>query len=123
MLRKIIAAAGSFCVGLLIARAIGLSGFVPFVEEKGAFAGDPRAALPHLEAASVDCGALLTPTYHFQNLLRLGAAREALGERDAACTAYQAILARWGRAAESSTAREASRRASALGCGASRGPR
>ena len=38
----------------LVARAIGLSGFVPFVEEKGAFAGDPRTAFfpIHLQALS-----------------------------------------------------------------------
>jgi serine/threonine-protein kinase len=79
-------------------------------------AGDPRAALPHLETASKDCGALLRPIFHNQNLLRLGAAREAVGEKEGACAAYRAILARWGGAAKSLTAKEAARRAGALGC-------
>jgi hypothetical protein len=91
-----------------------LAGFVGKVHW---LAGDPRAALPHLETASKDCGALLRPVFHYQNLLRLGAAREAVGEKEGACTAYRAILARWGGAAKSLTAKEASRRAGALGCG------
>ncbi|UQA60873.1 protein kinase domain-containing protein [Polyangium aurulentum] len=78
--------------------------------------GDPRAALPHLEAASRDCGALVRPVFHYQNLLRLGEVREALGEKEGACTAYRAILARWGGATMSITAKEASKRAGALGC-------
>ncbi len=79
-------------------------------------AGDPRAALPYLESASKDCGALLRPIYHYQNLLHLGAAREALGDKEGACTAYRAILARWGGARDSRTAKAAAERVQALAC-------
>jgi serine/threonine-protein kinase len=85
-------------------------------------AGDRRAALPHLEAAGRDCGALVRPVFHNQNLLRLGAVREALGDKEGACAAYGAIVARWGRTSRSITAKAASKRALALGCGRAGAP-
>jgi eukaryotic-like serine/threonine-protein kinase len=84
-------------------------------------AGDMKAALPRLEDANRQCDALKRPILHLQNLYRLGAAREALGERQAACDAYQSVLDRWGGAKESVTAKQAARHAKGLGCEMSRG--
>lgn len=86
-----------------------------------ALAGDAQAALPHLEAAAAPCLALEEPTAHIHNQYRLGAAREALGDRDGACAAYRVVLDRWGHVEASVTAREAAKRSKALDCEATSG--
>jgi serine/threonine-protein kinase len=84
-------------------------------------AGDARAAIPLLEAASPACMALVDALVHTQTHYRLGAAREATGDRAGACAAYRVVLDRWGRARASVTARDAARRVKALDCEGMRG--
>ncbi|UQA54726.1 protein kinase domain-containing protein [Polyangium aurulentum] len=86
-----------------------------------ALAGDPKAALPHLEAAASPCMVLEEPTSHTLNQYRLGVAREAVGDRAGACEAYRVVLDRWGRVKASETARDAARRSKALDCEATSG--
>jgi serine/threonine-protein kinase len=74
-------------------------------------------ARPLLERASKVCLALEDPLIHTQTLLRLGQAREATGDAEAACAAYDAVIARWGKARPASlTARKASARRAGIGC-------
>jgi transcriptional regulator with GAF, ATPase, and Fis domain len=75
----------------LVARAIGLSGFVPFLEEKQAFAGDPSAAFFPLHLAA------LTPTLVESALFghRKGAFTGALADRAgvfAACPPWGTVF-------------------------------
>jgi serine/threonine-protein kinase len=84
-------------------------------------AGDMKAALGHLAAGSAHCESAKAPIDHLQSHYRLGAAREAVGEKEAACAAYGVVLGRWGQAKESVTAKEAARRSKALGCPTRRG--
>ena len=80
-------------------------------------AGNPKAALPHLDSAAHRCDALYNPFEHTRAWLLLGEARDALHDKSGACAAYQAVLDRWGKAnARSVTADEARTRARALGC-------
>ncbi|UQA60872.1 serine/threonine-protein kinase [Polyangium aurulentum] len=83
--------------------------------------GDMKSARGHLEAGNAHCGGAANPIEHLQNLHRLGAAREAAGEKEAACAAYGVVLDRWGGSKESVTARDTARRAKALGCSSRRG--
>ncbi|MDI3288936.1 serine/threonine-protein kinase [Polyangium sp. 15x6] len=85
-------------------------------------AGDMDGALPDLVEASSHCGMLLDPVHYLQNQHRLGVAREMRGEKDLACEAYRAVLSRWGESKDSITARDAARRAKALGCEPRPGP-
>ncbi|MDC3952856.1 protein kinase [Polyangium jinanense] len=85
-------------------------------------AGNPKAALPHLTAATVSCGGLIEPMMstqhmrHTKSLHQLGLVREALGDRSGACDAFGRVLARWGGARASRTASEARAHVKALGC-------
>ena len=54
-------------------------------------------ALPWLEAATRECSAFDEPFAHTRAHLDLGLAREAKGDRDGACRAYDVVVARWGR--------------------------
>jgi hypothetical protein len=83
-----------------------------------ALAGRPREALPHLERAVADCGAYYNPQGDTQSHLYLGMAREALRDKEGACSAYKVVQGRWGNARPRSvTADEARARSKALGCG------
>ena len=74
-------------------------------------------ALPLLERASKVCLAIEDPFTHTQTLLRLGQAREATGDHDGACAAYELVVARWGKSTPASvSARKASGRRAAIGC-------
>ncbi|MDI1482794.1 protein kinase [Polyangium sp. y55x31] len=85
-------------------------------------AGNPKAALPHLVAATVSCSGLFEPMMptqhmrHTKSLHLLGLVREALGDRSGACDAFGRVLARWGGARASRTAAEARAHVKALGC-------
>ncbi|MRG94013.1 serine/threonine-protein kinase [Polyangium spumosum] len=79
-------------------------------------AGDVAAALPHLEAASRSCTALDEPIWHTVAIYRLGVAREQRSDKEGACSAYRAVLDRWGRVKASVTAQSAAARARALKC-------
>jgi len=79
-------------------------------------AGELDRALPHLETASRSCTALDEPILHTVATYRLGVAREQRGDKQGACSAYRAVLDRWGRAKASATAQSAATRAKALKC-------
>ncbi|MDC0740190.1 serine/threonine-protein kinase [Polyangium mundeleinium] len=85
-------------------------------------AGEMDAALPDLVQASSHCAMLMDPVSYLQNQVRIGVARETRGEKDLACAAYQSVLSRWGAAKDSISARDAARRAKALGCAPRRRP-
>ncbi|UQA60876.1 serine/threonine-protein kinase [Polyangium aurulentum] len=78
--------------------------------------GDAAGALADLVVATADCNALGEPMRHTRAQLFLGIAREATGEREKACAAYDVVIERWGKNSMSRTAREAAKRARALGC-------
>jgi len=78
--------------------------------------GDAAGALADLVVATSDCNALGEPMRHTRAQLFLGMAREATGDRKKACEAYAVVIERWGKNPMSRTAREAAKRASALGC-------
>jgi serine/threonine-protein kinase len=81
-------------------------------------AGDAASALPALERAAASCVAIDFPIAAIRAQLFLGEAREATGDRAGACSAYAAVLKRWGTmTGRSRTAREAAGRARGLGCG------
>jgi serine/threonine-protein kinase len=74
-------------------------------------------AIPYLEHATRSCVALQEPIEHQRAYLRLGAAREAKGEKEAACSAYGKLLARWRRVTpKAKTAEQARARSLALRC-------
>jgi serine/threonine-protein kinase len=73
-------------------------------------------ALGYLDHAARRCTALSFPVEHTRAQLWLGRAREAHGDRSAACAAYRVVLGRWGHA-HSVTADEARERSARLGCG------
>jgi serine/threonine-protein kinase len=80
--------------------------------------GDAAGAVAPLEKAAAACNTMLEPIAQTRALARLGAAREATGDKSGACKAYSAVLARWGSAKPRSvTADEARARVRALGCG------
>jgi len=82
-------------------------------------AGRAADAIPWLEHASSSCLVLWFPFEYVRAHLLLGQAREALGDKASACTAYRLVLDRWGQAKPPSvTAKQAKERADALGCGA-----
>jgi eukaryotic-like serine/threonine-protein kinase len=84
--------------------------------------GRPAEAIPHLERATNDCGIFLQPIGNTLGHHQLGMAREATGDKQGACAAYRVVLDRWGRAKPRVPAAEDARaRATALGCGGSRG--
>ncbi|WXA90080.1 protein kinase [Pendulispora brunnea] len=80
-------------------------------------AGDIAHAMPFLERGAHACQGFDYPFLKTRAHLWLGMAKEKLGDTDAACSAYRAVLDRWGHATPRSvTAREAERRSHALGC-------
>jgi hypothetical protein len=80
-------------------------------------AGHPRDAIAPLTRASRSCSAFDYPVEQVVAFVHLGRAREATGDRESACTAYGAVVARWGHAAPRSvSADEARARRRALGC-------
>jgi serine/threonine-protein kinase len=80
-------------------------------------AGRFEEAIVPLGRAVASCIALQEPASHTRASLRLGIAREALGQTEGACAAYRLVLDRWGHARPRSiSADEARRRAAALGC-------
>ncbi|MBM4282268.1 MAG: sigma-54-dependent Fis family transcriptional regulator [Deltaproteobacteria bacterium] len=75
----------------LVARAIGLSGFVPFVEDKLAFAGDPAAAFFPLHLAALSPTLVESALFGHQR----GAFTGALADRDgvfASCPPWGAVF-------------------------------
>jgi hypothetical protein len=84
-------------------------------------AGKVAEARPFLERGAHACNALDMTFYFMQNLVFLGAAREAAGDKPGACSAYQTVVSRWGRSKESVTVKDVKKRASALGCEAIEG--
>ena len=79
-------------------------------------AGRASEAVPYLEIAVGSCLAI---DYAFEIALanlELGLAREQLGQRDGACSAYAAVTKQWGAAPLSSTALRAKERLRALEC-------
>ena len=85
-----------------------------------ALAGRLDEALPYLVMASSSCALLpgLQAIYATRAAFDLGRALEDRGDVPGACTAYQRVLARWGKASPPpQTATKALARARALGCG------
>ncbi len=84
-------------------------------------AGHPAEAIDALRAAVASCTSLDNPVAYVRAWHDLGvalAARDAAGNRAAACDAYGQVLARWGHAKPRSiTADDARARSKALGCG------
>jgi serine/threonine-protein kinase len=71
-----------------------------------------------LEEVANFCQPLNAPFTPTLAAFDLGMAREALGQKEAACAAYGTVVARWGHAKPRSvTAEKAAERAKALGCG------
>ncbi len=80
-------------------------------------AGRAAEAIEPLERAARACDAYMFPVEKVRSWLWLGQAREATGDKYAACAAYQQVVARWSPAsARSVTARTASDRMTALRC-------
>jgi serine/threonine-protein kinase len=80
-------------------------------------AGDSEKALTWLEQATKSCRALPSPVEHVRAHYWLGQAREAQGDKGAACAAYRVVLQRWGEAKPRAlTADKARKRSLALGC-------
>jgi hypothetical protein len=79
-------------------------------------AGDFERAKRHLAPETRRCNAIQRPFDAMHASLWLGEAREGSGDRAGACSSYAAVVARWGEAHGSVTAREAKARAKALGC-------
>ncbi len=80
-------------------------------------AGHPADAVPFLARASATCDPLADPIAQVKATAELGVAKEALGQSDAACRAYEWVLSRWGSAKPASvTATDARARAKRLGC-------
>jgi hypothetical protein len=81
-----------------------------------ALAGDFAGAKDDLASVTREC----TFTYYalpaLPDVLLYGRALEATGDAAGACAAYEKILARWGKASASITAKEARARASSLRC-------
>jgi serine/threonine protein kinase/tetratricopeptide (TPR) repeat protein len=80
-------------------------------------AGHTDEALNWLEQATRSCRALTFPVEYIRAHYWLGQAREARGDKPAACVAYQKVLERWGEAKPRSVTTDKSReRLQALGC-------
>jgi eukaryotic-like serine/threonine-protein kinase len=80
-------------------------------------AGRMDEAAPLVERGAATCLAFERPVDHVHAQLLLGTVREARGDRQGACAAYAAVLARWGDARPRSvTADRARARQKALGC-------
>lgn len=80
--------------------------------------GDAARAASLLETVARACNGFASPFMGTRASLLLGKAKEQLGDRAAACAAYDVVLTRWGRAKPRSiSAEEAARRKKALGCG------
>jgi hypothetical protein len=80
-------------------------------------AGRPAEAAPYLRRAAEGCDGFENPRLHVGAAWLLGQALEATGDVAGACTAYQRVMTRWGRAQPASqTAVAAERRMLALGC-------
>lgn len=80
-------------------------------------AGRQDDALPYLRDIAADCGSLQAPIKRMQASYALGDVLGAKGDKAGACAALSEVLKPWGGAKESVTARAASARAKALGCG------
>jgi len=78
--------------------------------------GEVDRAIGYLRRAATSCWTLEQPVAQVVANLRLGQALERQGRVADACTAYDVVLARWGHAAGSTTARAARTRAKALHC-------
>jgi eukaryotic-like serine/threonine-protein kinase len=80
-------------------------------------AGKPQEAVPYLRRAVANCDVFLAPVAHTRATADLGDALAATGDKAGACSAYEAVVARWGKAKPRSiTADTARDRARALGC-------
>jgi len=80
-------------------------------------AGDAASAAPLLENAARSCQSLDYPFVSVHSHLRLGRAKEKLGDVAGACDAYRVVAGQWGASKPPSvTAREAKQRSAALGC-------
>jgi serine/threonine-protein kinase len=62
-----------------------------------------------LQAAARNCRVLSAPLVAVRSQYELGLARERLGHSDSACTAYRAVLTRWGHAKPRSVTADAAR--------------
>jgi eukaryotic-like serine/threonine-protein kinase len=80
-------------------------------------AGRAVEAVPPLERAAHDCSVFDQPTGDTQASYWLGQAYEATARTAEACSAYERVLDRWGRAKGSVTAEKAAARLRALRCG------
>lgn len=81
-----------------------------------ALAGEVERSRPHLERVARSCSALADPMVFMQGQLYYGMALEKAGDAQRAREAYEAILARWGKARPKSlTANKARERLKALG--------
>ena len=81
-------------------------------------AGKAEEALPWLEQATRACNGIWFPITHTHAHAWLGRAREAKGDVEGACVAYEAVLKRWGQAKPRSVTAEAAReRRKTLRCG------
>ena len=79
--------------------------------------GRPAEAIGLARPVAASCIALELPFLHADATLALGEALEATGDAAGACTAYRAVLARWGDARpHSATAERARVRAAAIAC-------
>jgi serine/threonine-protein kinase len=101
-----------------------LPSFLPFTMGEAAvghvylLAGAVDEAIAWLERGTKTCRALDLPVEHTRALLWLGMAREAKHDKEGACSAYKAVLSRWGKPKPKSvTAEKAGERARALSCG------
>ncbi|MDI1448384.1 serine/threonine-protein kinase [Polyangium sp. 6x1] len=79
--------------------------------------GRESEALPFLEKATQICPNPWKARWYVLQQARLGAAREAKGDKPGACSAYRTVLSRWSNTKESVTARDVEKRAKGLGCG------
>lgn len=79
-------------------------------------AGKPEEARPYLERGVLGCQQFKEMLMYIRTLANLGIAREATGDTKGACEAYRRVLAYWGDAKDSLTAKDLEKRAKALSC-------
>jgi eukaryotic-like serine/threonine-protein kinase len=78
--------------------------------------GRSAEALPYLEQSTNICLQGEPVLFYIQHVAQLGFAREATGDKAGACKSYQWLLAHWGTAKQSLTAKEVAKRTKSLGC-------
>jgi serine/threonine-protein kinase len=71
--------------------------------------GRPADAIPHLRRMVKSCAAISDPWAWVTASLHLGMALEATGDRDGAAAAYEAVIARWGKAKPRSVSADTAR--------------